>query len=131
MLNNYINYLEVLRHKLNGFFKQQKPYIFCKKGCAKCCQNGEYPFSQIEFELLRVGFMNLPPEIQQKIVENISVIKAHKANNNAKVFTYECPFLINNECSLYPYRGIISRTFGLYPGRRAGGLRFRSVHTRG
>ena len=26
---------------------------------------------------------------------------------------YECPFLIDNECSIYPARAIICRTFGL------------------
>ncbi|MCM1010390.1 MAG: hypothetical protein NC390_05900 [Fusobacterium sp.] len=67
----------------------------------------------MEFKLLQVGFAKLPPEIQQKIVENISAIKACKAQSNEKVFAYECPFLINNECSVYLYRGIICRTFGL------------------
>ena len=28
-------------------------------------------------------------------------------------FIYECPFLINNRCCVYSYRGIICRTFGL------------------
>ena len=28
-------------------------------------------------------------------------------------FKYDCPFLINNECSVYNYRGIICRSFGL------------------
>lgn len=113
MLNNYIKYLELLNHKLNKFFEQQKPYIFCQKGCAKCCQNGEYPFTEIEFQLLKLGFAKLPQDLQQKISDNISAIKAQKAKSNEKVFVYECPFLINNECSVYLYRGIICRTFGL------------------
>lgn len=113
MLNNYIKYLEILNHKLNKFFDQQKPYICCQKGCAKCCQNGEYPFSEVEFYLLKFGFAKLPPEVQRKIADNIAQIKACKAQSDEKLFTYQCPFLINNECSVYLYRGIICRTFGL------------------
>lgn len=113
MLNNYIKYLEVLNSKLNKFFEQQKPYICCQKGCAKCCQTGEYPFSEVEFRLLQLGVAKLSPELQKKIFDKIPQIKAAKAQSNEKVFTYECPFLINNECSVYLYRGIICRTFGL------------------
>lgn len=113
VLNNYIKYLELLNHKLNKFFEQQKPYICCQRGCAKCCQTGEYPFSEMEFRLLQAGAAKLSSELQKEIADKILLIKAAKAQNNEKVFTYECPFLINNECSVYLYRGIICRTFGL------------------
>lgn len=96
-----------LNRKLGRFFESQAPYIKCKKGCARCCQNGIYLFSKIEFDYLMVGFLQLPVEIQQKIKAKVKKIK------EAKLETYECPFLINNTCSVYDFRGITCRSFGL------------------
>ena len=101
MINNYLLYLAYLTQKLEKFFDNQAPYIFCKKGCSKCCENGEYPFSKLSDE-------------KRKIVEeNIRRIKKEKAEFNGETFSYACPFLINNECSVYEFRGIICRSFGL------------------
>ena len=41
-----------------------------------------------------------------------------------KRFEHQCPFLLNNECVIYKYRGIICRTFGLaYYDDKAGYVR--------
>lgn len=109
---DYALYIAYLNKKLNKFFESQKPYIFCKKGCSKCCENGEYPFSKLEHEFLMIGFAKLPIDTQRKIVGKISEIKKAK-EKSPEGFTYECPFLINNECSVYDFRGIICRSFGL------------------
>lgn len=109
---DYILYMAYLNKKLGKFFDDQKPYISCKRGCSKCCENGEYPFSELEHEFLMIGFSKLKPDIQKKIVNKISEIKRAKENSDG-VFTYECPFLINHECSVYDFRGIICRSFGL------------------
>lgn len=109
---DYILYIAYLNKKLEKFFENQKPYIFCKKGCSKCCENGEYPFSKLEHEFLMIGFSKLPLDIQQKIMKKISQIKKNKESATGE-FTYECPFLINHECSVYDFRGIICRSFGL------------------
>ena len=45
--------------------------------------------------------------------DKIAKIKQDKLNSTSSPFMHECPFLINNECSVYKYRGIICRTFGL------------------
>ncbi len=111
MLNNYLKYLNMLDEKLNQFFEKQKPYIFCKKGCAKCCKNARYPFSEIEFQYLITGYKTLPENTKQKICSNIKNILEKKNINED--FNYQCPFLIDDICSIYKYRGIICRTFGL------------------
>ena len=109
---DYLLYLAYLNKKLGGFFENQSPYIFCKKGCAKCCQNGEYPFSQLEYNFIMIGFSKLPEETRQNILQKVKKIKEEKAKYG-NGYTYECPFLINNECSVYEFRGIICRSFGL------------------
>lgn len=110
---NYLIYLAYLNKKLRGFFENQYPYICCKKGCAKCCQNGEYPFSKLEFDFLMVGFLKLPEELQKKIISKVQNLKEEKQKQNNEKFIHECPFLFNNECCVYEYRGIICRSFGL------------------
>ncbi len=113
MTENYIKFLEMLNEKLDKFFKIQSPYIFCKKGCAKCCQNAQYPYSEIEFEYLKQGYKTLSENTKNIIKNNIKDAIKDKTTSNKKPYTYQCPFLINNECSVYNYRGIICRTFGL------------------
>ena len=114
MLENYIKYLNFLNDKLTTFFHKQKPYICCKQGCAKCCQNAEFPFSQIEVSYLMIGISKLDMEIKNIIADNVKRIKEEKKNFSGEgTFLYDCPFLINNQCSVYEYRGIICRTFGL------------------
>jgi len=120
MNKNYLNYLNFVQGKLSKYFFQQEPYICCKKGCAKCCQQGEYPFSKIEFEFLMEGFFTLPIEKQQIIMGKVQQVIHAREVNTEKEFMYECPFLINNECSAYNYRGVICRTFGLISSRENG-----------
>lgn len=113
MIENFEKFLDMLDKKLEQFFLSQQPYIFCKKGCAKCCQNAQFPFSEIEFKYARQGYEKLSKNAQNIIKNNIKKILEKKNNTNMDNFTYTCPFLINNECSIYKYRGIVCRTFGL------------------
>lgn len=113
MIENYVAYLKFLDEKFNRFFEKQKPYIFCKKGCGKCCRNAHFPYTQIEINYLVAGAWLLPPETQDIIADNIARVMEERKNNENKSFRYDCPFLIKNECSVYEYRGIICRSFGL------------------
>ena len=113
MLENYLVYLQLIDEKLNKFFTKQKPFIYCKKGCGLCCKNAQFPYSQIELEYLMIGVRKLDEEKKSIISQNINKLKQQKAEHPGKDFKYDCPFLINNECSVYNYRGIICRSFGL------------------
>lgn len=113
ILKNYENYLQFLDSKLSKFFISQKPFIFCKKGCARCCQKAQFPYSLLEIKYLLTGFLKLDKKTQQKIEENIQKIADEKKKFKGKKFRYDCPFLIGNICSVYDYRGVLCRTFGL------------------
>ena len=112
-MNNFIKYLNFLQNNLDKFFEQQTPYISCKKGCGLCCQNAQFPFSEMEFNYLIQGSLTLPKEMQQKVEENITKTKKEKSNFEGDIFKYDCPFLVDNVCSIYEHRGIVCRTFGL------------------
>lgn len=109
----YCQFIRIIMGRINAHFEDQKDYIHCKEGCSYCCQNGEYPCSESEFEFLKVGFMSLDTDTQQKIISNIAKLKQEKQKSNKEQFVHQCPFLIDNKCSVYKYRMIICRTFGL------------------
>ena len=112
-LQNYQNYLSFIDKTLSKFFVSQHEYIKCKKGCALCCKNAQFPFSFIEFSFLLSGFYNLDKSTKNIIESNITNIIHLKKFSNSEKFLYDCPLLIDNACSLYNYRGIVCRTFGL------------------
>lgn len=113
MIEKYEQYLEQLNGFLKKFFDQQKPYIFCKEGCAICCETGEYPFSELEFQYAMLGYSNLRIEEKNIIKNKVEEIKKDKKNSTDKSFMHACPFLINKKCSIYEHRGIICRSYGL------------------
>lgn len=107
MNEDYEKFLKEFDELLSNLFEQQKKYIKCKKGCSKCCQNGDYPMSQLEFRYLTQGYINLPTDKKILVQNNMKKITSENQKD------YQCPFLINNECCIYEYRGIICRTFGI------------------
>jgi len=113
-LEQYKVYLYYLNGKLGSFFEEQAPYIFCKEGCSYCCEDGEYPFSELEFAYLMLGSHTLSKDVFEQIEQNLKNVKSQKAKHNSnKPFTHACPFLINKRCALYNFRGIICRSHGL------------------
>ncbi len=112
-MEKFYQFIRVIMERINSHFEDQKEYIHCKEGCSLCCEKGEYPCSELEFEFLKQGFSLLDKDIQQQIVENIVQLKKEKAEFDGKLFMHKCPFLINHRCSVYPFRMIICRTFGL------------------
>ena len=114
-LRLYKSYLNTLQNTLDKYFENQKEYICCKKGCSLCCEKGIYPYSEIEYAYLVLGFFQLDKEKQVEILERIKSLKDEylKSDKNEK-FIHRCPFLDESgSCQVYEYRGIICRTFGL------------------
>lgn len=113
MLSRYKNFLKEFDNILKTIYEEQKQYIHCQKGCSKCCEKGEYPYSHIEFAYLTQGYINLPQNTKILVQQNIRNLLMDKKEFKGERFEHKCPFLINGECCVYDYRGIICRTFGL------------------
>lgn len=130
MIEIYEKYLENIGKSLDKFFKEQSPYICCKKGCSSCCETGEYPFSELEFKYAMLGYNELSEEEKKIIQTKVDKIKNDKAVNTEGKFLYGCPFLINNICSIYKYRGLICRNHGLayYSQKRDGEMKYILPH---
>lgn len=111
MIEKYERYLDLIGTKLlQKYFERQKEYIHCKAGCSICCENGQYPFSEVEFQYAMLGYNSLSENEKNIIQEKIKKEKKKFVDEKSM---YECPFLINKKCSIYKYRGIICRTHGL------------------
>lgn len=113
MLKRYEKFLTEFDEILNTLFKEQKQYVNCKKGCSKCCKKGDYPFSQLEFSYLTQGYLSLSANTKILVQQNIRNLLMDKKEYKGERFEHKCPFLINDECVVYEYRGIICRTFGI------------------
>ncbi len=110
MLKKYEKFITDFQKKIDKYFKEQSEYICCKEGCSACCEIGDYPFTQLEMMYLMQGFKSLPQNTQIEVRNNLMQIKNNRVSTH---LFYKCPFLINNRCSVYQYRGITCRTFGL------------------
>jgi len=114
MIKMYEKYLELIGTRLlQKHFEQQKDYIKCKPGCSYCCESGQYPFSELEFEYLMLGYSTLSEQEKVIIQSKIKKIKEAQNEANDEDFMHECPFLVDKKCCVYAYRGIICRTHGL------------------
>lgn len=113
MIKRYKEFLKEFDKVVNTLFEEQKSYIHCKKGCSKCCEKGEYPYSQMEFAYLTQGYISLPQNTKILVQQNVRNLLMDKKEFKGERFEHKCPFLINGECSVYEYRGIICRTFGV------------------
>ena len=108
MIERFRNYLDVLDIRLGNMFEKQAPFVKCKKGCAYCCKECECTLSELEYINLMLFYNTLSAETRGIINANIANLIKKKRQK-----FYECPFLIEGSCSIYPARPIICRTFGL------------------
>lgn len=127
----YEIFLYTLNKELQKMFDNQAEFIKCKEGCSYCCEKGEYPFSELEFNYLIEGYKQLDSNTKKIIKENIKQINKEKSKNTDKIFMHKCPFLIDKRCSVYPNRGIICRTFGLLCEHNDGRLTIPFCHEYG
>lgn len=117
MIEKYEKYLEKIDNYLQKFFLNQAPYIKCKKGCSICCEEGDYPFSELEFKYIMIGYDKLNKNERDIIDKKIKQLKISKEKfqkeKPEEKFFHACPFLINKKCSVYKFRGLICRSYGL------------------
>ena len=100
---NYVDFLNDLDKRLKEYFDLHIEHIKCQIGCSACCENGDYPISELELKYIMEGYLNLDYEEKRIVQNNIKNIKKGGM----------CPFLIEKKCSIYKYRPIICRVHGL------------------
>ena len=106
---NYTDFLEQLDIHIKKYNELHKEYICCKKGCSLCCETGDYPLSQIEFDYIMSGFIELDDRKKNIIQNNIKTMQKGKV----------CPFLHDSCCLIYKYRPVVCRIHGIaYKGTK-------------
>lgn len=126
MIEKYKKYLQVITAELETIFEYQQEYICCKEGCSLCCEKGTYPMSQLEYDYLMIGYNELNDSLKANIQQKIDEIKKEE-----NVISHICPFLVDNKCSVYQYRPIVCRAFGLLTEDAKGELGFPFCATLG
>ena len=123
--DNFEKFLASIDSDVKKIFDYQKEYIHCQKGCSLCCQKGDYPISEIEFNYLMQGFNRLEGTKKALIQKNINKLK------EADKDSYTCPFLVENSCSVYQNRPFVCRMFGVLTEDAAGNPTFPFCTTEG
>ena len=115
LLKKYKMYLNTVQSFFDKYFDDQKEYISCKAGCSHCCEKGAYPCTRLEFDYMMLGFFKLDMKVQQGVIKRIQELKEKYSNEeNLNKLLYRCPFLDENgSCTIYEFRPLICRTFGL------------------
>lgn len=119
MLERYESQLNLITDKINSYFTEQNDYIKCKMGCSFCCSNGYYPISELEYLYLKKGIelYYSQEDINELRTNAWAIYKSRqefiKHNQDIYEFSFVCPFLKNNACSVYKYRPLICRAHGL------------------
>lgn len=131
--SNYKRYLNTIDKVLQEYFENQKEYICCKMGCAHCCENGQYPLSELEFHYLLLGFFKLEAKTQQEVIKKIQSLKKEYENTEDRAnFMYRCPFLGEDKiCTIYDFRALICRVFGLITRHESGATSIPFCHSLG
>jgi len=97
----------------------------CTKGCSHCCKGLKLGFGVLEIDYI-VDYLNkLDDKIKDTIAINLELLekehvdkKRNKSEflleamiNHENTLLYDCPFLINDTCSIYEARPIVCRTY--------------------
>jgi Fe-S-cluster containining protein len=114
----YEDFLFELDTLTKSYFLEQKDFIKCERGCSHCCREIIVPMSELESQYLLRGIKNLEGEKLDIVLKNIIKLLEDKSeyiknNHEDTKFLHDCPFLINDECSVYQNRPIACRTYGL------------------
>ncbi|ASB49104.1 YkgJ family cysteine cluster protein [Alkalitalea saponilacus] len=88
----YLDLRRELDEEIASLEKLHQNHMMCKKGCSLCCLS--FKVLPVEYEVIRSEQTHLNKD---------------KADHGDDV----CPLLVDNSCSIYPYRPFICRTHGL------------------
>jgi hypothetical protein len=88
--------------------KRLGEHLVCRRKCDACCRK-QFSVSSVEAYSIAEEFQTLSAETQRMVRQDKD----------------SCPFLLEGECSIYPERPVICRTYGLpamLPADQGGGV---------
>ncbi|MFN4150817.1 MAG: hypothetical protein ACK4IX_07720 [Candidatus Sericytochromatia bacterium] len=114
----------IVADKIVKISKKNYPESYCNSCSLTCCNNDLFlPISFIEWKTIENYLDNkVSLETKEKIKFKLANINVDLFEENVeeaekKAYTYKnkfCPLLIDNKCSIKPYRPLKCRTYGLF-----------------
>ena len=105
LLDSYAICDDGTSHDLADHIKTRGQSVACHKGCSACCLNPMVPVSEIELRGISWYVSErLDVNTQDQLIPRLE---------NQQTST-ECPFLLSNDCSIYPMRPIACRIFHVF-----------------
>jgi Fe-S-cluster containining protein len=102
-----------------------KTELPCRRGCSHCCKDVPPPVSPSEWKAIVEHLRTLPTEPRRKVLgralelyarhtEQIEQIEREpqRFDELSRAMGYECPFLVEEACSIYPARPHACRLYG-------------------
>ena len=119
-----LNYYQAIDKRIRKETKNKE--FACKSGCSDCCKKLKIAIPMLEIDYL-VDYLNTLNNDTKEIIGN-NLAKLYTEHEDKKVNTidkevhiaiieqeqrlvYDCPFLINDLCSVYDARPILCRTY--------------------
>lgn len=109
-MKTYLKITKILDEQVSTLVNEADSQINCKAGCSGCCSN-RFKISSVEAGYLKTGFLTLPTNLQQQIKKQLQA-PLNKAEHSNKHYD-KCPLLIEEQCSLYHYRPLLCRAYGV------------------
>jgi Fe-S-cluster containining protein len=122
LLKDFYNYIEgQCKEVIN-----RSPWWPCAKGCCDCCNYSFFMVSQYEWDYMMKGIEKLSKKRQNTIVSKaqsivnkylvpyMPIMEWKPVVNELMYVKIPCPFLYDNECSIYEQRPSICRLYGFY-----------------
>ncbi len=88
---------------------EQGKNLACKEGCAYCCSQ-LVPITPAEAMGIRLTFNKFLPKVERERL--LPQLNEHAGNNEWK--DGQCPFLVDNSCSIYTFRPIACRRYAVF-----------------
>ncbi|MCA9807640.1 MAG: YkgJ family cysteine cluster protein [Cyanobacteria bacterium HKST-UBA06] len=95
---------DVLDRHVAGLAQRYADQMACRKGCWSCCRD-TFSISLVEGVILLEGLVVLAQTNRQRAQKVLEQLQAPP--------TGYCPLLIDGACSVYAYRPVVCRAYGL------------------
>lgn len=100
----YLQVLEAIERQTAPLKLQYQTQMACQKGCSACCRDN-FKIRPVEQAYMAEGLALQSHSVQLQVAQRLAMTSEERNG--------ECPYLLEQACSVYDYRPVLCRAFGL------------------